>query len=273
MEQLSEKFFYTVEVPCPECGGDMKAWKEKEGVEPRCAPVCASCGHKSLMKKEAITTKRLFEDSLKQKGFNYLRYGSLLTDKSLWDCTLNGYKELDADTTNAKRIAIESCKQIMDGKEIHVVFSGTPGTGKSHLAMGMLQGILKKSNYEKKVLFVSYRELLEQLKFAMNDEAARKQITGSLMAELKLADVVVLDDLGAELGTIDAATKATTYNLDVLTSVLEARQSKATIFTTNLSGETIGNVYGDRILSRILMNSTGYTAELKFSSDKRMVGV
>ena len=49
-------------------------------------------------------------------------------------------------------------------------FNRGVGVGKSHLAIGCLNEILVKSNYSKKVLFVSYRELLEQLKFAMNDE-------------------------------------------------------------------------------------------------------
>lgn len=270
MEKLQEKFFYTVETPCPECGGFMRSWIEQEDDEPRCAPVCLDCGHKSLSKKEALTTKYLYENSLKQKSINYLRYGSLVTDESLWECKFSNYEEVDKETAEAKKIAAESCKAIMEGKEIHAVFSGKPGAGKSHLAMAMLQGLLKKSNYEKQCLFVSYRELLEQLKFAMNDEAARKLITGNLMKELKLADVVVLDDLGAELGTIQEVTKATTYNLDTLTSVLEARQSKATIFTTNLSSSTIGRVYGDRIVSRILRNSTGYLAEFKNTDDKRI---
>ena len=79
-------------------------------------------------------------------------------------------------------------------------FNRGVGVGKSHLAIGCLNEILVKSNYSKKVLFVSYRELLEQLKFAMNDEEARKAITGVAMSEIKAADVVVLDDIGAELG-------------------------------------------------------------------------
>ena len=270
MKKLDRKYFYTVEIPCPECKGHMKAWKEHGEDGPRCPPICLECGYRSLSKKEALTTMRLYEDSLKQKGINYLKYGSLITDKSLWDCNFSNYKELDKETTEAKRIAIKSCKDIMEGKEIHAVFSGNPGAGKSHLAIAMIQGLLKKSNYEKKCLFVSYRELLEQLKFAMNDEAARKSITGNLMKELKLADVVVLDDLGSELSTTKEATKASTYNLDILTSVLEARQNKATIFTTNLDSSTIERVYGDRIISRILKGSQGYLAEFKKTSDKRI---
>lgn len=270
IQKLEEKFFYTVETPCPECGGVMRAWMEQEAESPRCAPVCFSCGYKSLIKQESLTTEQLYENSLKRKSVNYFKYGSLVPDSSIWNSRFNNYKETDEETQHAKQIAIDSCKAIMEGKEVHAMFSGKPGVGKSHLAMAMLHGVLKKSNYEKKCLFVSYRELLEQLKFAMNDAEARKAITGNLMKELKLADVVVLDDLGAELGTMQDAAKATTYNLDTLTAILDARQNKATIFTTNLNSVTINRVYGERILSRILRNSKGYVAEFKKTSDKRI---
>lgn len=270
MQKLEEKFFYTVETPCPECGGVMRSWVEQEEESPRCAPVCLSCGYKSLIKQEAQTTEFLYESSLKRKSANYFKYGSLVPDSSLWNSRLNNYKEVDEETLKAKEMAIDACKAIMEGKEIHAMFSGKAGAGKSHLAMAMLHGILKKSNYEKKCLFVSYRELLEQLKFAMNDAEARKAITGTLMKELKLADVVVLDDLGAELGTMHDASNATTYNLDVLTAILDARQNKATIFTTNLTSVSINRVYGERILSRILRNSKGYVVEFKNTSDKRI---
>ncbi|MDN6626644.1 MAG: ATP-binding protein, partial [Pisciglobus halotolerans] len=149
-------------------------------------------------------------------------------------------------------------------------FSGKTGVGKSHLSMGILQEVLEKSNYDKKCLFINYRELLEQLKFAMNDEQVRKQITGVVMKDIKLADVVVIDDLGAELGSVENPTRATNFDLDTITSIMEARQDKATVITTNLTGKMISELYSDRIVSRIMDNSHGYTMSFKTSKDKRM---
>jgi DNA replication protein DnaC len=104
------------------------------------------------------------------------------------------------------------------------------GVGKSHLAMSTAWEVLEKSNYDKRCLFISYAELLEQLKFAMKDEQARKTITGTLMAEIKSADLVVLDDLGAELGV--KGNDSTNFNNDTLNRIVEARQNKATVLTT-----------------------------------------
>ncbi|EMW5597135.1 ATP-binding protein, partial [Enterococcus faecalis] len=144
-----------------------------------------------------------------------------------------------------------------------------------HLAMSTAWEVLEKSNYDKRCLFISYAELLEQLKFAMNDEQARKEITGSLMAEIKSADLVVLDDLGAELGVkqIDDRNKSTNFNNDTLNRIVEARQNKATIFTTNLTGKEMSQAYGERILSRIMSNSQGFVMKIEGTSDKRVAGI
>lgn len=270
MQRLMERFMYVVEIPCPECGGEMIAWKEKEGVPPRCAPVCVSCGHKSLKKTEAISTQDMYENSLKNKAINYMKHGSVITDKSLWECTLDNFKEMDEETSKGKQLAERAVEDILNGNKIHVIFSGKTGAGKSHLSVAILQDVLAKSNYNKKCLYINYRELLEQLKFAMNDEQTRKQITGSVMKELKLADLVVIDDLGAELGSVGKPERAKTFNIDTISSIMEARQDKATIITTNLTGKMINELYGDRVISRIMDQSHGYAMSFTRTADKRM---
>lgn len=54
---------------------------------------------------------------------------------------------------------------------------------------------------------------------------------------MKKADVLVLDDLGAELGIKNKV--STDFNNDILNRILEGRQNKATIFTTNFSGKQL----------------------------------
>lgn len=152
-----------------------------------------------------------------------------------------------------------------------MILSGKSGVGKSHLAMSTAWEVLERSNYDKRCLFISYAELLEQLKFAMNDEQARKEITGSLMAEIKSADLVVLDDLGAELGV--KGNDSTNFNNDTLNRIVEARQNKATVFTTNLTGKKMSQAYGERILSRIMSNSQGFVMKIEGTSDKRVAGI
>ena len=77
-----------------------------------------------------------------------------------------------------------------------------------------------------------------------------------------------LDDLGAELGGIQAKS-ATSYNNDVLYSLLEAREERALIINTNLAAREIVEAYGERVLSRIQNNSKGFTHTFRETKDKR----
>ncbi|WP_459578042.1 ATP-binding protein, partial [Enterococcus faecalis] len=218
-----------------------------------------------------LETEKMFNDSLKARAINYLKYSSLYTDKNLINCRFKTYKTVDTETKLAFEIANRATTEILLNKPIHMILSGKSGVGKSHLAMSTAWEVLEKSNYDKRCLFISYAELLEQLKFAMKDEQARKTITGTLMAEIKSADLVVLDDLGAELGV--KGNDSTNFNNDTLNRIVEARQNKATVFTTNLTGKEMRQAYGERILSRIMSNSQGFVMTIEGTSDKRVAGI
>lgn len=266
------KLLYVVEKPCPECGGEMYAWRQtKPDGSPRCAPACMSCGYKAMKKAEAVSTEKMYNDSLKAKAINYLKYSSLFTDKDLIKCRLSNYKDVDQETEKAHKLAKITTTEVLLDKPIHMILSGKSGVGKSHLSMAIAWEVLEKSSYNKRCLFISYAELLEQLKFAMNDEQARKSITGALMSEIKTADFVIIDDLGAELGINGKA--STNYNNDTLNRIVEARQNKATVFTTNLTGNQMKSAYGERIMSRIMKNSDGFVMTLENTADKRISGI
>lgn len=67
--------------------------------------------------------------------------------------------------------------------------------------------------------------------------------------------MLIVDDLGAELGALYANTKATNFINRVLFDVFDGRQEgKSTIFTTNLTGERLEGAYEERIVSRIFNN-------------------
>ena len=212
--------------------------------------------HVKIQDLDAVKRSR---ESLKARAINYLTYSSLYTDKQLIQRRFSTFKTVDDETKLAFELAKRMATEVLLEKPIHMVLSGKSGVGKSHLAMATAWEVLEKSNYNKRCLFISYAELLEQLKFAMNDEQARKEITGSLMAEIKSADFVVLDDLGAELGVkqFDDRNKSTNFNNDTLNRIVEARQNKATVFTTNLTGKELSQAYGERIVSRIMNHSKG----------------
>lgn len=271
IQKTIDQFLYIVEVPCPECGGGMHAWKEPPGKPPRAAPVCMSCGYKSHQKSDSKKMQEIYEDSLKAKCINYLKYQSVLTNRSLLESRFDNFDVMDSETQSAKTTASIVVSKILRSEPVHAIFTGKTGVGKSHISMAILWEVIERSNYDKKCLFISYYELLEQIKFAMNDREAQKAIMGTLMSEIKAADVVVIDDIGSEVGMLtDSNVAVTDFNLRTLNGIMDARQDKPVIITTNLTGKQLTTMYGSRIVSRMLSHSNGLTVQMHETKDKRL---
>ncbi|MGM0214930.1 ATP-binding protein [Enterococcus sp. AZ109] len=272
LERIMDKVLI-VTGECPKCGGPMRKWKNtnKDGSE-RCAPVCTAvdCGYRVMTKLHQTKERAMFDEAKMKDALSRLMNTSIVTDKSIFSNRFEDYRTPDSETKLAKKKALEWAADILEGKKVHAILTGSPGVGKTHLGMSVLDFAMKKSGYVVSCSVVSYRELLEQLKFAMNDSEARKQIQGALMTEIKKTDLVLIDDVGAELGRLEDNQKATPYDVDVITSLAEARLDKATIFTTNLTSKQLINAYGERVFSR-MMNNAGneYVMNFKETKDKR----
>lgn len=258
---------------CPNCGNELYLWKNKnkDGSE-RCPPTCMVCGYSDLQRRVDNQTAKMLSDSAKARTLNMFKNGSMISDKSLFDSNFDNYNVVDAETKIAKNKAMFFAKEILQNKNLHMVLSGKSGTGKSHLSMATCWKVLEESGYQKKCLFINYRELLGELKNAFNDPIMYKLLNQSLLQDIKTVDLVVIDDLGAELGGA-VTSSATTYNNDTLYSILEARQNKPLIVSTNLTSSEIKKAYGERLLSRILKNSTGFLVQMKETKDKRITGI
>lgn len=278
---------------CPECGGPMRRWRNKnsDGSE-RCAPVCTACGHREMTARNNKKIEVMAYNAKQSDAVNRLKNSSIVANDSLWSQSFSNYKLIDDETRNAVSIANAWVKRIREDwskqKELekeqkkdkfkklervpmlHGILTGKPGAGKTHLSMAMIYKAMESSNYQITCSIVSYQELYEQLKFVMSDPIARKQIQGSLMAEIKKSDFVVVDDLGAELGRMEENNQATEFNVSVLTGLAEARVNKATIYTTNLSSKQLKFAYGERVFSRMLAG-TGNKDVISFekTADKR----
>jgi len=114
-----------------------------------------------------------------------------------------------------------------------IMFVGEPGTGKTHLAVAALRGLISKGHegmfYDFQALLNHIRSGYDQASGTMDREAYRTALE---------TEILVLDDLGAH--------RITDWVEDTVTSIITHRCNarKATIITTNLSNAEPGRRYG-----------------------------
>jgi DNA replication protein DnaC len=136
-----------------------------------------------------------------------------------------------------------------------LLFTGTIGTGKTHLAVGILQALVLEKGV--RALFCDYRDLLKSIGNSYNPQVATTEL--EILRPVFDAEVLLLDELGAA--------KPTEWVWDTVAHILNTRYNdhRTTIITTNYPSlppgvsaigrgareETLGDRIGERMRSRL----------------------
>lgn len=139
-----------------------------------------------------------------------------------------------------------------------LLFTGSIGVGKTHLAVGVLRRLIRERGA--KGLFVDYRELLKNIQNSYNPQVSTTEL--ELLKPVFNAEVLVIDDLGAQ--------KPNEWVWDTVALILNTRYNnkQTTIITTNYPDlpagggaqtdveraareQTLGDRIGDRMRSRL----------------------
>jgi len=165
------------------------------------------------------------KNRIRNAKFPYKKYLDNLIIEYLPDDAKNKFKEL------------KSLKFIEENRNI--IFSGNPGTGKSHLSIGL--GI-KACNEGYKVFFATVPQFINKLK----ETQSEKRLTG-FESKFQKYDLIILD----ELGYISFDQKGS----ELLFSFLSLRaERKSTIITSNLSFERWNEVFNDPALTAAMVD-------------------
>jgi len=175
------------------------------------------------LKKDKI--KRLFEENS-------------LINTDLQKATFNNYTPTNNDLQKALQVAKRYVETFDIKEPRNLLLYGNYGTGKSHLSVSITKALMEK---EITSIFISMPKLHTTIKNTYN----RKDKTESdIMQGLEKIDLLVLDDIGAESDTDWAIQK--------LFEILDSRQGKHNIFTTNLNEEGLEEHLKARNYSRIM---------------------
>ncbi len=136
----------------------------------------------------------------------------------------------------------ELCKEYAENfkpNSDNLLFMGTAGLGKTHLALAIANSVLEKGF---DVIYISAQNAFSQMEYEKFN-ARSEQLLPAMLS----SDLLVLDDLGTEF--------LSPYIVSELYNIVNSRiaMQKATIYTTNLNAEhDIKIRYTEKIASRLL---------------------
>jgi DNA replication protein DnaC len=128
-----------------------------------------------------------------------------------------------------------------------LLLTGPVGTGKTHLSVAVLRGLLEKGV---PCLFYEFGALLKEIQNSYNPVSQASEL--AVLAPVYETEVLVLDELGAS--------KPTDWVRDTMMQIIGTRynERRLTIFTTNYgdarreaAGETLEDRVGVRLRSRL----------------------
>lgn len=224
-------------------------------------PFCPAC-----VQQENIKQQEQMLSSLKEKETRgYLKGQSLVDRDEVFTYTFDNFKAKDNSSEailkeKARLIAGLYLKQ-PDQKSNSLLY-GNAGAGKTHLAMAMLNAVNDNADPMVRCLFISVNKLIREMKNWFNDKTSLwspKHVTDVVSK----ANLVVLDDLGAE----SATGTATSFVQDTIFDIYESNQRIIT--TTNLSMNELYSTYHSRLVSRMQEGYGGKVIDFTKVRDKR----
>lgn len=226
-------------------------------------PFCEAC----ILDKNKAQEKRMINQVKEQNTKGYLRRQSLVDRNEVFNYTFDTFKT-PQDRKSPESIAKQQARKIAGAyfkyphKKGNSLLYGNAGAGKTHLAMAILNAVNDNSEPMVRCLFLSVNKLIREMKNWFNDKTgiwSPKHVTDVV----KRANVVVLDDLGAE----SANNMATSFVQDTIFDIYESNQRIIT--TTNLSMEELYRTYHSRLVSRMQEGDRSRVIDFTKIEDKR----
>lgn len=178
------------------------------------------------------------------------------------ECSLDDYEIYHGADRSLSR-ALQTARKFVEAYPVDtagkgLLFTGSIGVGKTHLAVGVLRRLVNERGV--RGLFCDYRELLKNIQNSYNPQVHTTEL--ELLKPVFAAEVLVLDDLGAQ--------KPNEWVWDTVALILNTRYNdkQSTIITTNYPDlpagggaqndaeraareQTLGDRIGDRMRSRL----------------------
>ena len=142
--------------------------------------------------------------------------------KRFWEAELDNYQYENSSETEAYKESMIFASSFDPSEGKGLTFVGTPGVGKTHLAVGILKKIYREKGIKGR--FFDTKDLIYKLKALIEEGKTSRAIRRILRYPL-----IVLDDLGSE--------RLSDWQREIISYIISNRYNnlKSTIITTNFS--------------------------------------
>lgn len=121
------------------------------------------------------------------------------------------------------------------------LFLGKPGTGKTHLAVGIGLQVMREQN--RTVLFTTVMRAIRRVKDSWSRESSENE--SQAIRSLVFPDLLILDEVGIQFGS--------EFEKNILFDVLNERyeRRRPTLFMSNLPLDAVRAFLGERVMDRM----------------------
>lgn len=233
-----------------------------------------------------------WNQQLKRQKFDHVYKQSLWSGRtpitfnfSSWDSTKQISKQ---NAEQLKQKAQQLAQQMLtpDDEPFNVMLEGSPGTGKTSLAVAMIDyirhhgyrwgyikhpdGSVDKYKRYVDVFFLATDEMLELVYHSMDNDSQARNRLQQVVKFAKTADVLVLDDFGTEGGMKGTIRPVHKKMQELMYDINNARFGKKfTIITTNNTVDELRAMYNVKLISRLIPTNDEHTLNFNGLTDVR----
>ncbi|WP_409276386.1 ATP-binding protein (plasmid) [Neobacillus sp. SCS-31] len=225
---------------CDVCGKpNVTAWEfnqNGEAYQYTISKVCAAC-------MVAAEDKSFTQELIKKRQNALLDKWYKIPDSD--NSGFKNYEPVNNATAKALDTAKKFTKEILSGKAMNLLLTGSVGTGKSHLSKAIARTVKEKGG--RSVAYIEAADLFDEIKQTFGHDRNNERF----YKEYSSYSLMIIDDVGLET----KKQSEISWTVSEWTKLLNARQGKSTVYTTNFDDVSLAEVVGPRAHSRMYMNS------------------
>ena len=222
---------------------------------------CPECQREDMAREQEKKIGEAVISSILSSTYDVLARNSIMPN-DMKEASFNTFTVNNEIDEKAKNYALRIARHYFNDGKGNAVILGQAGVGKTHLAIAVAKKLnidFKANNNPKSVLFMNVPTLFQKIQSGFNRTDART--TDERLDLLKKVDYLILDDFGKG--------DQTQWKKDFLYTLLDARDK--TIFTTNLDGKDMKQVFDSSLISRVAKGAKDLTFKYPESAEDRRI--